>query len=305
MKQGPDAVRALLRRHAPDLPARQLRLMPHYGWGGESDAWLVDGRWIFLIPRSDDSARALAIQVCLLPKLARRLPLPIPGFRYSARDDGGACRLAGYEMIPGDPLRGETLAALPPAVRVQLAEQLGGFLTTLHNAPVDQALECGVAPPRLDLPAHWQGVYSHVREGIFPALVEDERRWVTQRFQAFLDNPRLSSYEQTLCHGDLGADHILFDSTQGRLTGVYDFGDVCIGDPAGDLAWRREYGETFFQQVLAAYHRPQDGTLAERVVFCMDRVPLIEIGYGLENGRPDYVAEGRQQLRLRMVVSRP
>lgn len=303
VKQEPDAVRVLLRRHAPDLPARQLRLMPHYGWGGESDAWLVDERWIFLLPRTDDSARALAIQVCLLPKLAPRLPLAIPNFRYRVHDDGGACRLAGYAMIPVEPLRGEVLAALPPAVQAQLAEQLGSFLTALHNAPLQPALDCGVPPPPRELPAHWQRVYDRVRQCIFRALADDERRWVVRRFEAFLDSLRHCTYEQTLCHGDLGSDHILFDPAQGRLTGIYDFGDLCIGDPAGDLAWRREYGEEFFQQVLAVYGRTHDATLAERVTFRMDRVPLIEIGYGLEKGRPDYVAEGRQQLRLRMAVS--
>jgi aminoglycoside phosphotransferase (APT) family kinase protein len=40
--------------------------------------------------------------------------------------------------------------------------------------------------------------------------------------------------EATLCHGDMHVRHVLFDE-DGLLSGVIDWGDLCIGDPAMDL----------------------------------------------------------------------
>ena len=41
-------------------------------------------------------------------------------------------------------------------------------------------------------------------------------------------------YTPAFCHGDLWAEHILFDPAQEKLTGVIDFESACLGDPAGD-----------------------------------------------------------------------
>jgi aminoglycoside phosphotransferase (APT) family kinase protein len=40
------------------------------------------------------------------------------------------------------------------------------------------------------------------------------------------------SADRTLIHGDLGAEHVFVDA--GRITGVIDWGDAAIGDPAVD-----------------------------------------------------------------------
>jgi aminoglycoside phosphotransferase (APT) family kinase protein len=63
-----------------------------------------------------------------------------------------------------------------------------------------------------------------------------------------------ASSERTLVHGDLHFRHVLVD--QSRMSGVVDWGDVCIADPSVDLqlvwsffspgAWQAfldEYGE--------------------------------------------------------------
>jgi hypothetical protein len=81
---------------------------------------------------------------------------------------------------------------------------------------------------------------------------------------------------------------------------VIDFGDVCIGDPAGDFVWRDENGEEFFREALASHGHPEDTSFPERVTFCLDRMALGEIRYGIKIGRERYVVEGRERLRQRM-----
>lgn len=292
--------RALLRQHAISPDTARLRPLPHVGWGGDNDAWLVDGRWIFRFPRTTEAAAALEREVRFLPTLASRSPLAVPRFGHVARDDHGRPLFAGYEAIPGRPLRGDDARAASAEQAGRMAEQLGRFLTALHTLPPDEALACGIAPPPDDVHAHAARTFEAIRATVFPALAADERRWVSRLFEALLGDDRYLRYTPSACHGDLSSDHILHDPATMLLTGIIDFGDLCIGDPAGEFTWRAEYGEPFFQDVLAAYQAPHGDCLPDRVTMHMDRVPLIEIGYGVETGRADYVEEGRRFLRERM-----
>jgi aminoglycoside 2''-phosphotransferase len=295
--------RTLIRRYFPEIDAASLELMPHPGWGGDSDAWLVDKRWIFRFPRSAEVARRLDVEICLLPRIASSVPLRIPRFGLIARDASGLTIFVGYKAIPGEPLRREALQALSSAAVERLAKQLGDFLRALHATPIDVAAACGVAPPVHSPRALVERQLLRVEATAFPVLSADERAWVERRLQETLADPAQLAYALVLCHGDLSADHILYDPDNQQLTGIIDFGDVTIGDPAGEFTWRSDYGERFFELVLAAYG-PTDRAVADRVTFRIDCLPLIQIEYGVQTRRPEDVEEGRRLLRERMAASR-
>jgi aminoglycoside 2''-phosphotransferase len=280
-----------------------MELMPHPGWGGDSDAWLVDGSWIFRFPRSADVARRLAVEIALLPRLAPALPLPIPEFTYVVHGHDGNPAFVGYRAIPGIPFRATVLAGLPTKTADCLARRLGDFLRALHATAVEDAVACGIKPPTLSPRQAYVGWFRRVEAAVFPVLDDDERAWVTWRFGDVLAEPFRYDFAPTLCHGDLTSDHILFDAERGELAGIIDFGDLTIGDRAGEFTWWAEYGDDFFHSALAAY-QSTDRTLANRVVFQIDCQPLVQILFGLETGRSADVAEGRRDLRLRMSASR-
>jgi aminoglycoside phosphotransferase (APT) family kinase protein len=54
-------------------------------------------------------------------------------------------------------------------------------------------------------------------------------------------------------HGDLWYENLLIDTESGRLTGVVDFDQASIGDPAWDLATQLHCGREFAEQVFDAY----------------------------------------------------
>jgi aminoglycoside 2''-phosphotransferase len=294
-----EAVGNLIRQWFPDVPADRLEALPHPGWGGDSDAWLVDDRWIFRFPRTAEIARSLAVEVCLLPRLTARLPLAIPDFVHIARDQSRSPMFVGYEAIPGVPLREDILGRLSQSATDQLGTKLGHFLRALHQTPLDLAIECGVALPTTSAFEAVEQGYRTVREKVFAHLGDDDRAWVGQRFEAFLGDPRHFAFSPVLCHGDFSSDHLLVDLDGGALIGVIDFGDVTIGDPAGEFTWRAEYGEVFFEQVLEAYSIA-DESLAERVGFRIDCLPITQIAYGLDTDQPNEVAEGLAWLRQSM-----
>jgi aminoglycoside phosphotransferase (APT) family kinase protein len=45
-----------------------------------------------------------------------------------------------------------------------------------------------------------------------------------------------SEYSPTLVHNDIKGEHILVDPQSGRITGILDWADAGIGNPAVDIA---------------------------------------------------------------------
>lgn len=152
----------------------------------------------------------------LLAAIAPLLPLPVPV--PIAIDAEAGCLV--LPRVPGTPL-----LDVPRAGRRAYAAQLLAFADALH------ALNPGVDVRADDLaPEDW--------------LVEAQRTWVAVRGE--VPASRREAVEvvlagaapapttrRVLIHGDLGAEHVLVDA--GRITGVIDWGDAVIGDPALDL----------------------------------------------------------------------
>lgn len=299
MTAPPPDFAALIRRHFPDVPARQVEPLHHVGWGGDSDAMLVDGATVFRFPRSAEIRRALAVEVCLLPELAARSSLPIPRFQYIARDDP-----AGDPLIPGAPLTPTRFPALAadPAAFERAAARLGGFLSALHRLPIARAVACGLPAPETALRERSMARHTAVREVAYPALDRDERDYLDRIVDAYLGEPRHFGWPAAVCHGDLTSDHVLLPDEQLDISGIIDFGDLGIGDPTGDFVWRFEYGDAFFQRTLAHYTAPVgDPEAFARVVgFRWRLMGVSQVYYGLEIGSAADVEEGRLALRARM-----
>src|SRR5258708_21610180 len=92
------------------------------------------------------------------------------------------------------------------------------------------------------------------------ASFEKVQHLIPRQFQEairdFLDtrpeNP--SSFMPTFCHHDLGVEHILVDRSTKRITGIIDWGDVALGDPANDFGkLYRDLGPEALEAVLRDY----------------------------------------------------
>lgn len=291
--RSPAEIGALIHDMWPEVIVTQIEALSHTGWGGDYDAFLINGRDIFLFSRHPRAARVLAVERRLLPRLAPRVALPIPSFRYIAPDAPMAPpRCVGYAAIPGEPLTPTLFqrTATTGSILGHMADQLGAFLSGLHSCPLWVAEECGLSGPALSPLEQVSQSYHDVRVGVYPVLGSGERHFLDRLFAAFLADVRQAPWPPTLCHGDLTSDHILIDpSNGGHITGIIDFGDVCLGDPAGDFVWRYAYGDAFFRRVLACYRAPMgDGeAFVRRVVHRYHLIAIVEIAYGLETATRD------------------
>ena len=131
---------------------------------------------------------------------------------------------------------------------------LGSFLRRLHRVPV-AALD-GAVPVEREPLASWlsqaRREYVEVRDAVPPA-----RR---APIEIFLSSPPPPDPTITaLCHNDLGTEHLLVDPATGTITGIIDWGDAAITDPAYDLALiLRDLGADVLRTVLDAYDDSYD-----------------------------------------------
>jgi aminoglycoside phosphotransferase (APT) family kinase protein len=92
-----------------------------------------------------------------------------------------------------------------------------------------------------------------------------------------------------LCHDDLGIEHVLADG-DGAVTGVIDWSDAAVADPAGDLGRiLRDLGPGALDAALAALAPDDPEAVGERAVLRARCGALEDLAYGLGEGRPAYV----------------
>jgi len=244
------------------------------GW--DSLVLEVGGGWIVRVPRREEVRATLATEVRLLPELAPTLPVPIPRFELVARDG------VAYRKLPGVPI--------DPS-RAALGEQAGRFLAALHAFPVERARELGVPSHDLDWRDRYRTFTREVLDAAGPVLGPEAEAMVAQ----YLEDDANFAFAPRLLHADLGPAHLL--AVDDELTGVIDWGDARIGDPALDFAWLLQ--QPFAEAVLAAYgdHDPE---LPERALFYHRLGPWYELHYGLFFDRPEFVESGLVGVRSRL-----
>ncbi len=211
------------------------------GW---DNAAFGAGDYVVRFPRRAVAVALIEREVRALPLLAPLLPLPISSPAFAGAPwERYPWPFAGYRRLAGEPLAS---AAFPAGGYEALGSQLGAFLRALHG--VDP--EIGA---RAQLPGDEIGRLDHTacmrRSG--PRFAELEAAGVLGDGAALLAQlealaPAEARAARCIVHGDLYAAHVLIEGE--RCSGIIDWGDVHLGDPAVDLSVAFE--------VLPAHARP-------------------------------------------------
>lgn len=264
--------RHLIEAAFPELKAREIVFL---GAGWDNATVLVDGELVFRFPQRDDVARALEIERCLLPRLAARLPLPIPRFELVGGPlPGYPWRFAGYRALPGRPIAELPAGDIRPE---RVGHALGAFVRALHDAPVELAVRCGAASytPEGWVERHWQLV-QEILPIVEQTLGMEPARRLLAFWSEYRSDPRSRQFTPAIVHADLNPDHVLIDPATGEVTGIIDFGDVCIGDPAIDFTG---FPDEVVTAMLTAYGLADPGLYHRRRALAR-AIPLHAIHFG-------------------------
>lgn len=217
----PALVERLLAEQHPDLlGGRELAILAN-GW--DNTLVRLGEDLLVRLPRRQAAAELVEHEQAWLPRLAPRLPVPVPApVRVGEPAAGYPWR---WSVLPW--VSGRTLASVPAGRRGPFGAPLGAFLAALHTpadadvwrnpfrggalgeervARVTERLEAWDGPRRVELLARWRGVQQTPE-------APDARLWV---------------------HGDLHPLNVLVEGD--TLAAVIDWGDLTAGDPACDLA---------------------------------------------------------------------
>jgi aminoglycoside phosphotransferase (APT) family kinase protein len=233
----PAAAAQVIGHQFPELRDHDVTLLAT-GW--DNNAFAVGSRWLFRFPRREVALPGVRREIALLPLLASRLPLPIPDPCFIGQPSPaypwpffGARLLPGSELADSDLSSGEVL---------RTAASLGRFLRELHDPglvpdvrhadlPIDPM---GRADPRLRASRARQALDRLARHGSWePDAVVLELLDLASAAPA--RPPADGAAELVVSHGDLHIRHVLV-SRAGQVSGVIDWGDLSLGDPAVDLS---------------------------------------------------------------------
>jgi aminoglycoside 2''-phosphotransferase len=267
------------------------------GEGWDSIALLVNDHDVFRFAKRPDAAVRQAREAELLSLLADRLPLPIPRYTHTWTDPAWpGKRIVGYRLIPGERLLPDNAR---PEQRASQAAQLGEFVSMLHAVPVAEARRHGaLGGDAASRRAAYRGFFRTVRSNMLPLFTAREQAAIVAFWSRYLDDDACFAFTPTLVHRDLNTEHVLVDPATGNLTGVIDWGDAGIDDPAVDFAgvWR-QLGENFVRQMLAAYRHSLDTTFLRRMDFYAGMEPFHEIHFGQKEGDAAHLAHGIEWAR--------
>ena len=216
----------------------------------------------------------------LLALVAPSLPVPVPRVGRVVDED-----TLVLERLPGVPLL-DSLPAAPPWCRARLGSVLGRVIAALAMVPVERV--ASVVP--VDDAPHEE----YVDEAA--ALVRDlgaalpaDRRGAVLRFLSA--TPPRQPPTLVLCHHDLGAENLLVDPDDLRITGVLDWSDAAITDPALDLGLvLRDLGRAGFEHAVAAVTATGIplGDVVERAEFHARVRALEDLAFGVEHDLARY-----------------
>ncbi len=213
-------VRRLLEGQRPDLTGAEITPLA-FGWDNVS--FRIGERRVARLPRRALAAGLVENEATWLPKLAPRLPLPVPAPEFL----GEPSAFYPWPWVIAPHIPGVPAGTLPDLDIGVCARQIGRFLRALHQeAPVD-------APPN----PFRGGPLSDRDEATqqrFPAVPDHAER--ARLIELWGESLAAEPYEQppVWLHGDLHPQNLLV--VDGQLSGVIDFGDITAGDPATDLA---------------------------------------------------------------------
>ncbi|MEU1526148.1 aminoglycoside phosphotransferase family protein [Nocardia rhamnosiphila] len=267
------------------LPGYRIDTVALLGEGEDNLAYEVNGELIVRFAKEPDPvSRAARVtdEAALLAAVANISPLPVPEPCFRVPEQG----CLAYFELPGRPLIDVPAARRSARLR-PIATELGRFLAALHTAPVDRMADLVDTD---DEPAEsWLAEATGTYETVADAVPRAHRAVV----EAFLGTtPPAERYDLVFSHNDLGIEHVLVEPVSGTITGVIDWSDAAIVDPAYDFGLvYRDLGPAALDTALDNYRTAAHDVRAirARAAFYARCSVLEDMAYGLEHGLHKYL----------------
>ena len=237
-----DLVTALVADEHPDLADRPVRLLAN-GW--DNALYRLGDDLLVRLPRRAAAAALVENEARWLARVAPLLPVATPA---PVRVSAPSWRFPyTWTIVPW--IEGDSALGFSAADRSPLASELGTLLAGLHETAPPEAPQNPVRG--VDLRLRDVAVRGRLTASASPAAPALEELWT------HLVDSKPWRAEPVWLHGDPHPGNVIV--RDGRIAALIDFGDMCAGDPATDLA----AGWLFFDRdARAEFRAAADGVRA-------------------------------------------
>jgi aminoglycoside phosphotransferase (APT) family kinase protein len=260
------------------------------GW--DNTVYLVGGQWVFRFPRRAIALPGIQREIAVLPLLAPHLPLPVPVPELVGNPAGGyPWPYWGARLVPGTEL---AEAGLPDSQRVRAGASVGAFLRALHDPGlVAVAGQAGLQLPDDPMRRAYPGVRAERARVILRRLAQSaawEPDAAIERLFGAADRLGPPAGPAVIAHGDLHLRHLLIGEG-GDASGVIDWGDLCLADPAADLSLAYCGFAGPARAALLAAYGPVDAERELRARVCAVSICVALAEYAISDGRAALLRE--------------
>lgn len=251
--------------------------------------------WVLRQPRRPDVIASAAREARMLKVLAPVLPVSVPDWRIHSETLIAYPRLDGEPAGVIDPAIGNYVWSIDPqALPEAFIKSLAKALVALHSTPPETLADTG-AP--IQTPTQVRKTLAQEMILSRELLTVPEQVW--DRWQRWLANDKLWPEACTPIHGDMHPGHQLLNSSH-QLTGLIDWTEAAVGDPALDLvAHCGCFGEPALQELLTQYQQA-GGTvwpgMFEHILARWSAWPVIFATFARTSGQHDYLGAAQYLL---------
>ena len=272
--------RELLQKIRKEFPDLAWTKAEHNIDGQDHYVIILDDKYVFRFPRTAKYLKRLQNEILLLEYLKDKLNVSVPEYIYVAKDKS----FAGYVLIPGFQLKKKVFRDLSDEVKQNLAKQIAGFLSELHKLPLKDLAGYGIEEPAIRV--KYSVLKSKIYKYVIPRISKKDKILVDEYLEDF--KKYLKFPKEVFTHNDFYSSHILLDEKLEYFSGVIDFSDRKVGDPARDFCELWDYGSEFVKEVYKNYTGPKDPDFIKRSSLYYNRIPFWEMISRFEGGRGSF-----------------
>jgi len=295
-----DSYKQYIKEALPNLSIHSYQ-QNEEGW--DNIAVIVNDELLFRFPRKQEYAMRIPLEKELCTLLSYSLhEIDVPKYHLFYKKDTDTIPLCSYyTLIHGEPLKTEIVTTLEKQERAALITQLATFLATLHSIPLKQGTTLGFSVEKTL--THWKELQTKLNQYATNSLTSLQHSSLNRLFENFFACIDTSTFQNTIIHADFTHHHILFDKQNKTISGIIDFGDAQMGDPAFDFAglyydFGHEFTTSVYEQysMLISHHDP---LLIHRITTFYQYSPLLHnIIYNFENKNELAFISSIEQLKV-------
>ena len=199
----------------------------------------INNEWIARVNRI--AGRQFKLEVEFLKQFSPVSPIETPLIKHHGDD------YILYKKIEGKKLSTTFVNKLKDKQLNKLTKSFAEFFNCLHSFDVSK-LPIKASPYGGD--HFWKDLWPLAEKYLKKSTLKDSKKF----FEESLDEIKKVKFKPLPVHSDLATNNVLVNHDNHSLSGIIDFSDLALNDPAMDFAgFYRHFGEGFVEKILKHY----------------------------------------------------